>query len=286
MTTAVPVAEATQANFPQLVLANSHKGPVLAVFCSQHAGPCRILWPRLVELTRRLQHRFLLVRVDMDGQPELAREQGINSVPTSRLYVDGEVVETIHGAASDDTFIRLLERFLPRDSDRYHAEAIRAYRAGRTEQALVILAQAAMEDPENPRLPLDLAKMLVLDGRPRAAADLLATLPDGLRANADIQALRTHLDILVAAEEVTDLAGQAREVEANPDDLAARHRLAAALLVRDNYADALEQLWQMHQRDPGYKDHLARRAMLSVFTLLGPQHELVIRYRTRMLDGR
>ena len=100
MTDLKHVIDATGENFHQLVIANSAKGTVLVNYWTPNAGPCFKLWQVLESLSQDYQGRFLLVNVNTDTQKSLARENGITSVPTIKIYQRGTVVESIYGAQS------------------------------------------------------------------------------------------------------------------------------------------------------------------------------------------
>ena len=87
------IFEATPDNFTQLVLDNSAKGPVLVNYWAPWAGPCLKLWPVLEQLARHYAGRFLLVNINTDTHKKLARDYGINSLPTLKMYRYGKVVD-------------------------------------------------------------------------------------------------------------------------------------------------------------------------------------------------
>src|SRR5512139_2547329 len=106
------VFDATAENFPRLVLENSDKGPVLVNFWSPRAGPCLMLMPRLVRLAQEFGGRFLLVMLNTDELGRLAREQGVVSLPTVKVYRHGRAVDTLHGAESDEVLRRFIDKQL------------------------------------------------------------------------------------------------------------------------------------------------------------------------------
>lgn len=65
---------------------------------------------------------------------------------------------TIHGADLDSSFRDILDRFIAGDADPVHAQDLAARRAGHLEQARMLLANAAMAEPEKLAIPRDLAK--------------------------------------------------------------------------------------------------------------------------------
>lgn len=83
------VFDATAENFQTLVLENSDKGPVLVNYWSPHAGPCLMLMPRLVRLAGEFSGRFLLVMLNIDFLGRLARDHGVTSIPTVKVFRRG-----------------------------------------------------------------------------------------------------------------------------------------------------------------------------------------------------
>ena len=67
---------------------------------------------------------------------------------------------------------RLLNQHVGRQSDLILAKALRAYAEGRVERALAMMAEAAMGDPYNLRVPLTLAKVLIREQRQQEAHQL------------------------------------------------------------------------------------------------------------------
>ncbi len=167
------------------MLENSHKGPVLVHFWTPKAGPCFILMPRLVKLAAEYGGKFLLVMLNADELPELARRFSVNSVPTVKFFWRGEVAHTIHGADPDSSFREVLDRFIAGDANRAHALGVAAWKSGNVQQARMLLANAAMAEPDNLAIPRDLAKLLWAEGDGEQALKLLDSLPPEARAEPD-----------------------------------------------------------------------------------------------------
>jgi putative thioredoxin len=273
------VYDATAENFPRLVLENSRRGLVLVHFWTPKAGPCLLLMPRLVKLATEYGGKFLLVMLNTDELGALARRFGVNSVPTVKFFRNGEVVETVHGAESDNRFRELLERFVLRDSISLYAQGLAAWQKNRTDEAKQLLAAAAVEEPGNPAIPRDLAKLLWAIDEHAQALQLLESLPAELRALTELANLYAHFALAYAAESApADV--QARAADAN--DAEARFQLAAARLAEDRLEPALELLLALNADHPLYRSGLPRQALLALFDLLGPEHPLTRSYRSRL----
>ncbi|MFN3594582.1 MAG: tetratricopeptide repeat protein [Thiobacillaceae bacterium] len=277
------VLDATRDNFDALVLGNSARGLVLVHYWTPRAGPCMRLMPRLKRLAEHYGGRFLLVLANTDELGELARRQGVTSVPTVKFYLYGEAVHTIHGAEPDSTFDEALARFIVRPEDRLRGEALKAHQAGRTREAIELLARAAVERPDDLAIAVDLAKLLTLDGEPERALALLASLPRAARQDARVAPLLAHLELLDSAR--NGPADAAARLAADPDDAEARLTLAAHDLVEDRLEAALEGLLALTRRAPHYRDDIGRRALIALFDMLGPEHALTRSYRARLAYG-
>lgn len=273
------IFEATPANFAQLVLDNSAKGPVLVNYWAPWAGPCLKLWPVLEQLARHYGGRFLLVNVNTDTHKSLARDYGINSLPTLKMYRHGKVVGEVHGAESDQSLRAFIDKHIARASDRLLAKALGLFQQGDTAAALALLAEASQDDPDNPRLPLTHAKLLLRERRHAEAQALIAALPKAVQEQAEFANLHAHAGFLAAAAEAPDAEQLRTRIAQDSGDLSARYQLSALALFNDAYEPALEQLLEIVRRDRAFMNDIGRRGMTAIFALLGREHELSQRYR-------
>lgn len=279
------VFDASAENFNRLVLENSHKGPVLVHFWTPKAGPCFVLMPRLVKLAGEYRGKFLLVMLNADELPELARRFGVNSVPTVKFFWRGEVAHTIHGADPDSSFRAVLDRFIAGDANRAHALGVAAWQSGNIGQARMLLANAAMAEPDNLAIPRDLAKLLWAEGEPERALKLLDSLAPEAQAAPEIASLLAHLRLAETARQAPPLEQLDARLAAHPDDLDACYQRAALRLAADDFAGAMEALLFIARTDRAYRHDLGRTSLLALFDLLGPAHPLTRQYRRALSES-
>lgn len=80
---------------------------VLVDFYADWCGPCRMFLP-IVEEFASERDDVLVVKVNVDSEPELAREFGVFSIPTIAIIKDGEVVHKSAGAKPKSALAGLL----------------------------------------------------------------------------------------------------------------------------------------------------------------------------------
>ncbi len=273
------VFDASAENFRALVLENSGKGPVLVSYWSPRAGPCLMLMPRLVRLATEFSGRFLLVMLNTDELGQLAREHGVTSIPTLKVFRRGQAVDTLHGAESETVLREFITRHVALEAEARYTAAILAYQRGDLDQAVTQAAEAALAEPDNPRLALDLVKLLVLQRRYAQADGLLKSLPAETRGRPEVRRLSAHVNLIRSAQDAPPPETLMKAIAADPDDLEARYHLSAVMLTQDEYEMAMMQLLEIIRRDSAFHDQAGRDGLLAIFALLGEDDERVRRYR-------
>lgn len=208
------------------------------------------------------------------------------SVPTVKVFRDGKVVDTLYGAESDPVLRRFIDKHVPaRTVTPLYGQAVEAYRKGDLDRAVRLAAEAALAEPGNPQIPLDLAKLLMLAGRFPEASQLLKSLPAPARDNAELRNLAAHLDFISTSQSAPPPETLESAIADDPANLEARYQLAATKIVRDDYEGAMDQLVEIVRRDRAYRDHAARNGLLALFQMLGPDDARVRRYQSQLADA-
>lgn len=273
------ISDVTQETFESLVIAQSREIPVLVDFWAAWCGPCQMLMPRLAKLAEDYAGRFFLAKVNTDVEQALATRFGIRSLPTVKLFKNGEIVDEFMGVQPDGTIRALLDRHIPRPSDKAAAAALALYREGDREGAVAQLQAAIDQDPANDRIKLQLAEMLFELGRIDEGETVLKSVSAKALADPETSAAMGKLEFARVAAGAPATAALAQTVADHPERLETRYQFAARLVLDRDYEAAMEQLLEIVRRDRRFRDDAGRKGLLTVFNLLGNKGEAVTRYR-------
>lgn len=86
---------------------NSEK-TVLVDFWASWCGPCRMVSPIVDEIAEE-NPQYLVAKVNVDEEPELAQKFGIQSIPTLIVFKDGEIADKMIGVRSKEQILSMLE---------------------------------------------------------------------------------------------------------------------------------------------------------------------------------
>ena len=92
-------------NFSEII--NSGK-TVLLDFYADWCGPCRMVSP-IVDQIAEENPQYLVGKINVDNEPELAEEFGVFSIPTLVVMKDGKIVHQSSGARPKEQILALLE---------------------------------------------------------------------------------------------------------------------------------------------------------------------------------
>jgi putative thioredoxin len=279
------VVEVTAENYAEIIVEGSRSVPVLVDFWAEWCQPCKMLMPTLAKLAEEYQGKFLLAKINTEEQQELASQFGIRSIPTVKLFRDGQPVDEFMGALPEAEIRTFLDPHVTHESDNLVVQANELIQQGDTDAAVALMEEARRSDPGNPRTLIAYARLQAALGAVDQAEAALKELPPEEQDNQEVAGLRAQLRFDNIARSAPEPAELATSLEADPGNSEARYQLAAHEVMNGRYEEALEQLLTLLRKDRNYGDDAARKGMLAIFDILEGSGELVNRFRSRMFNA-
>lgn len=85
----------------------SNSGVSLLDFYADWCGPCRMVLPLVDEIASE-RDDILVGKINVNDNPELAREFGVISIPTLVVMQDGKILKKVSGARNKAQILELV----------------------------------------------------------------------------------------------------------------------------------------------------------------------------------
>jgi putative thioredoxin len=269
--------EVTNDNFAAEVVQRSYDKPVLVDFFAQWCGPCQLLKPLLEKLAQ--EYDFVLAKIDIDQNPELAKTYGVEGVPDVRFVVDGAIANGFVGMLPEPQVRDLLTQLNLKSPLEDGLDAIRASRAsGDLALTKRLFGELIQTHPEDRRLILEAAQFLVSQNSLESAEKLLSIIQEPEKPYFQMaQAVR---GLIQFTRELATLADSGLEA----GSLDWQYAQAVRATLAEDYETALQSFLAIVGRDRKYRQDGARKAMITVFDLLGDDDSLTKDYRKKLMQ--
>lgn len=271
------IIDITLENFQQVILEGSMQQPILIDFWASWCAPCKALLPVLTKLAHEYNGQFILAKINIEEQPELAAQFQVRSVPTVMLVSQGQLVDQFNGAKPESEVRAFLKQHLTNPVEAFKEQIKQLIGEGDLEQAQALLQQAISQLPDDIDLQIELARVLLQKNLSADARAVLEQLPEADKARPEVKGLIAGLQFVEKAPSAEQLAALA-----DRDDSEARYLKAMAALVQADYESALQQLLNLLRDDRAYEEGVAHKTLLEVFALLGEGNPLVVSSRRKL----
>lgn len=280
------IKDTTTQGFMKDVIEASKTQPVLVDFWATWCGPCKQLTPVLEKAVKAAKGKVKLVKMDIDTNPEIPGQMGIQSIPAVIAFVNGQPADGFMGALPESQVMAFLERLTKGKIEDEGANLLEAADAALAEgdaaAAADIYAQLLQEDSSNIAALAGLARCYVATGNFEQAKKTLAMIPEAKQNDAAVAAARAALDLAMQAEAAGPLDELQKKVDADPLDHQARADLAAALNAAGKRMEAADHLLAIVKKDRKWNEDGARKQLVQFFEAWGATDPATLEGRKKL----
>ena len=268
-------------SFQADVVERSKQIPVVLLFWTDQVAPAVETKTALERLARQFQGRFALALSDIAKDQTLAQQLRVQGIPSIRVVKDGQLADQMEGPQGESALRQLIDRMTQSPSEALKNQLDGYLEAEDYDGALHVLKQAIAAEPNNVGFKVEWADVLLLRDDVDGGRTVLRTIPEGTDER-DRPA--TRLELLEEAAGMGRLDAALADVEADPDDLDARYRVAVLLAADRRYEDALDQAMVILRQDREYREDAGRMSMIRIMALMGKGSDVAKKYRRRMFN--
>jgi putative thioredoxin len=279
------IKNTTTKDFLRDVIEASREVPVLVDFWAPWCGPCRQLTPILEKAVRAAKGAVRLVKLNIDEQPQIPGQMGVQSIPAVFAFQDGRPVDGFMGALPESRVNDFIARLIGDSAgdtaaDLEAAEA--ALSAGDVNSAAQLFGEVLQKDRENAQALAGLAKCYIKTGDLVRAEQTLALVPPAKVDSSPVASARAALELARKTPAAGDIETLRAKLAADPKDPQARFDLALALNAKGDRSGALDELLAVVAKNRGWNDDAARKQLLQLFDAWGPADPSTIAGRQRL----
>ncbi|MGB1271175.1 MAG: tetratricopeptide repeat protein, partial [Endozoicomonas sp.] len=237
----------------------------------------------LEALTTSYKGKLVLAKLDAEVEQMLAQQLvsqlRVSALPGQVILHQGHPAQVFSGPQAEEALRAVLDPLTmsPADIIRQQVDALIA--GGDIQQALTMVQQVLLEEPESHGLQVLQVNLMLELGRIDDARQLMSALPDDAEGIAQPKAKLAFYEMVADAPTRDELEAR---LKSDDNDHEARYQLAIRMVIADASEEALDDLLIIVRRNRQFREDGARLLMLKIFDQLGQGSPVSKRYRGKL----
>ena len=265
------VVQITAENFEAEVIQASETRAVAILFSSAEYPDCVPYSQLLGQLSTSMDFTLGVVSCDDRENMRLIQMFRVQSVPEIHIVDKGQIADVIQGVLPEAELKKRLEKFYVSDEARMMNALEEAIADKRYDEVLPALNEALSKTPNDKKLQLLWAKVSLGLGDTTKAKEILSKFSE---ADDQYREAKSLLELL-------DFHAEAAKKDVQGKEAIVYHE-ACKLACEEQFESALQAFLNLFVEAPEWNNGAAKNAMLTLFGVLGPKHELTWKYRAKL----
>ena len=279
------IIDISQEQFLEEVVEKSKTTPVLVDFWAPWCGPCKQLTPVLEKLVNKKNGKVILAKINVDENQGIAGQLNVQSIPTVYGFVNGKPIDAFQGAQPESKIEVMIDKLIEatpgNEVPKLIEEADMLLKDQKYEEAQKSYESLVGMDPGNPKIIVGILRCLSQLKKHDEAKEMIASLDEKTLENEEIIKVIKLLDNM-GGSDLDNIDDIKIKLGNDPENKDIRFELAEKYLAANETKIGFDELLYIFDKDPKWKDELAKKKLLEYFDLLGFNDPNVLEARKKL----
>jgi putative thioredoxin len=279
------IIDINQDQFVEEVVEKSKTTPVIVDFWAPWCGPCKQLTPVLENLVNKKNGKVILAKINVDENQGIAGQLNVQSIPTVYGFVDGKPIDAFQGAQPESKIEVMIDKLIEatpgNEVPKLIEEADMLLKDQKYEEAQKSYESLVGMDPGNPKIIVGILRCLSQLKKHDEAKEMIASLDEKTLENEEIIKVIKLLDNM-GGSDLDNIDDIKIKLGNDPENKDIRFELAEKYLAANETKIGFDELLYIFDKDPKWKDELAKKKLLEYFDLLGFNDPNVLEARKKL----
>lgn len=276
------IIDVKEDDFNTKVIEESDNKLVVVDFWAPWCGPCKQLTPILEKVTNDAKGKFILAKINIDENQQIAAQLRIQSIPTVYAFKDKQIVNAFQGVIPEKKIVEFVEKLLGSKINQDHTEFYNniknEIKEKRIEQSKELLINFISDNPKE-LTAINLYLECLIELKQFEEVEIfLDSLEDDIKKEEEIKQIVKKLEIIKNNMSGPDVRNLMLKLEKKPDDISLIIKISDKYFSMQNYDESLDLLLRNYTKN---KD-LIKKKMVEYFEVLGDKSEYTISYRKKL----
>ena len=276
------IIDVNEDDFNTKIIEESQNRLVVVDFWAPWCGPCKQLTPTLEKITNNANGKFILAKINIDDNQQIAAQLRIQSIPTVYAFKDKQIVNAFQGVIPEKQIVEFIEKSLGskinQDFTEFYNNIKNDIKEKKIEQSKEALLGFISENPkELIAINLYLECLIELKNFEELET-FLESLEEDIKKEDEIKQIIKKLEIIKSNLSGPDIENLILKLEKKPNDIQLIIEVSDKYFSMQNYNESLDLLLSNY---PKNKD-LIKKKMVEYFEVLGDKSEYTILFRKKL----